>query len=344
VNALLHGSISLGATRHVNVAFTLNPGYKKRTEVPEVMGVGPAVEMKVPDYHYIAEVMLAAEGIRSYTELARHATEFMQWCRESLTKQYHYDFGLRALKAVITAAGALSRKADEDADESAILATALWTSVMSGFTPGDAAMAEEQIRTMFPTAAPTTVSYLQQQPPTVQHAVRCVAAEDDAIRDKLARFIETTGLRHGVGVLTEEPRQVMQALSGVAPLIGVQMIYLGVQNRTCEQLLGSIDPADEWQDGSLMAALRMVAGNKDGPATWIVLDGSMDQATKESLNTVLDDNKRLCLESGEVIALRERTNVVFVVNSSDTAVMSPANVSRLGWVNFDTSAPRGWFW
>lgn len=63
--------------------------------------------MVVPDFELICEIMLVAEGFQEARLLARKFITLYTLCRELLSKQDHYDWGLRAIKSVLVVAGAL---------------------------------------------------------------------------------------------------------------------------------------------------------------------------------------------------------------------------------------------
>lgn len=66
--------------------------------------------MIVPDLQQICEIMLFSEGFEGAKTLAKKMTVLYKLSKEQLSKQFHYDFGLRALKSVLVMAGGLKRQ------------------------------------------------------------------------------------------------------------------------------------------------------------------------------------------------------------------------------------------
>ena len=88
---------------------------------------------------------------------------------------------------------------------------------------------------------------------------------------------------------------------------------------------------NEWTDG-LISKLVNDAVNSEKPQNlkWIIFDGLEDALWIENMNTVLDDNKTLCLNNGQKIKLPTTVTMIFEV--MNLKVASPATVSRCGMV------------
>ena len=68
--------------------------------------------------------MLMAEGFTGAKLLAKKFTTLYALCKDLLSKQMHYDWGLRAIKSVLVVAGGFKRD-EPDLDERALLMRAL---------------------------------------------------------------------------------------------------------------------------------------------------------------------------------------------------------------------------
>ncbi|KAH9471077.1 hypothetical protein Pst134EA_004985 [Puccinia striiformis f. sp. tritici] len=95
---------------HAGIFITMHPGYAGQSNLPNNLKKRfRSMVMTRPDGELITQVMLFSQGFRTAEILASKVVPFFSLCDEKLSKQPHYDFGLRALKAVLTSTGHLKR-------------------------------------------------------------------------------------------------------------------------------------------------------------------------------------------------------------------------------------------
>ncbi|XP_076749810.1 dynein beta chain, ciliary-like [Xylocopa sonorina] len=330
----------------VGMFITMNPGYAGRTELPEnLKTLFRPCAMVVPDFDLICEIMLVAEGFQEARLLARKFITLYQLCRELLSKQDHYDWGLRAIKSVLVVAGKLKRD-DPQRNEDQVLMRALRDFNIPKIITDDVPVFMGLIGDLFPALDVPRKRDFEFEKTVRQSILDMKLQPEDGFILKVVQLEELLHVRHSVfivGLAGTGKTEVWKTLNRTYFNQQLKPYYndLNPKAVTNDELFGIINPATrEWKDGLFSIIMRDQANMTGNDPKWIIFDGDIDPMWIESLNTVMDDNKVLTLASNERIALTNQMRLLFEISNLRTA--TPATVSRAG-ILYINPQDIGWY-
>lgn len=343
---------------NVGIFVTMNPGYAGRSNLPDnLKTLFRSVAMVVPDRQLIAQVMLYSQGIVTAEQLSGKVVELFMQCEAQMSKQSHYDFGLRALKTLLVSAGGLKRMALEGDDfstdgdalaivEKKVLIQGACNNVVPKLVAEDLVVFSKILEDVFPGS-----EVARMEDDTLKEKVLEVCGAKSYVPgekwvQKILQIQQVLEMRHGIMAVgpsgvgkSSAVRVLLGALEKVDGIKG-EIYVIDPKAMDKEGLYGVLDGTTmEWTDGVFTSILRTILNNQKGEADrrhWILFDGDVDPEWAENLNSALDDNKLLTLPSGERLGIPNNMRIILEVDSLKQA--TPATVSRCGmiWFSEDT--------
>lgn len=299
-------------------------GYAGRTELPDnLKALMRPVAMMAPDLTMIAEVMLASEGFNDARNLAKKTVTLYSLMTQQLSKQDHYDYGLRNLKAVLNMAGQLKR-GDPTMAEDVILMRALRDMNLPKFIKDDERLFRLLLGDLFPGLELPFSQYGALQTAIITELQKNNLRCHDFLIGKIFQFYDSRLTRHcnmlvgdtlggkSTAWKTLAAAQTNLSNAGIEGFQTVSSYVINPKAIALNELYGAYDlQTFEWKDGILSTIFKACSEDERPGEKWILFDGPIDAMWCESLNSVMDDSKILTLINGDRIPLTKSMSLVF---------------------------------
>ena len=315
---------------------TMNPGYAGRQELPEnLKALFRGVAMMTPDFQIIKKVKMCSVGYSDFDLLSAKFFTLYATCKEQLSNQRHYDWGLRNILSVLRTMGATKRD-NLDSSEAMLVYRTVRDTNLSKLVAQDVPLFLSLLADLFPGMAPPSKGEYPEEEAILRRVVERhgLVYHEDWVR-KTIQLFETTRVRHGIMLVGPSGggkscifkclKETLQERHGVQ----YKDARFNPKSIRAQEMYGEADPlSGEWTTGVFAAMWAKFNNRNNSYNTWIIADGPVDAIWIEDLNTVLDDNRILTLANGDRIPMTDNVKMMFEVETLVNA--SPATVSRAG--------------
>lgn len=332
------------------ICVTMNPYYEFRSKLPHNLQlIFRTMTMVIPHYTMITEVSLHAIGFVDAYNLSFRISRLCSICSEQLSNQSQYDFGLQTIINILRTCDTTKLNFSYESEDILVL-KAVRTVIDPKIQHNDKSLYETIINDLFPNQQFSRQNCSVLKNGLLQTAIEMGLQSTNTMISKILNIYESLLLRHGFILLGDTFTGKTCALKLLAKTLNKLSLtntnynitdyeFINSKSITMNKLFGSfVNQTDEWLDGIISKTFRKFS-EESFNRHWIVFDCPIDVIWAENLNSVLDENKKLCLTSGEVITLTPLTSVIF--ECTNLCHASPTTIFRCGlvYLNLDT---LGW--